>query len=82
MIRLQRPAGAWNLLQPFEKLVLRGQLPGAFGYDRAAHSLRVMRASSAFIRSIAGSHAPAAMCRRMSASLALRSAGASSRALR
>lgn len=52
MIRLQRPAGAWNLLQPFEKLVLRGQLPGAFGYDRAAHSLRVLRAQGASVREL------------------------------
>jgi hypothetical protein len=52
MIRLNRPSGAWNLLQPFEKLVLRGQLPGAFGYDRAAHSLRVMRAKGASLREL------------------------------
>ena len=32
--------GRWRLAEPNEKLRLRGALPGAFSYDRTAHSLR------------------------------------------
>lgn len=43
MIELARPSGRWSVHDAGEKLALRGRLPGAFGWDLAAHSIRVAR---------------------------------------
>ncbi len=42
---LLRSAGPWRFHDPAAKLLARGALPGAFGYDLAAHSLRCARAT-------------------------------------
>jgi hypothetical protein len=36
--------GLWVVADPEADLVYRGNLPGAFGYDQAAHTLRILRA--------------------------------------
>ena len=40
MLTVDRPAGPYLLAYPAEKLAARGTLPGAFGFDQAAHSFR------------------------------------------
>lgn len=42
---LLRPSGPWRILSPAAKLRVRGGLPGAYGYDLAAHSFRCARAA-------------------------------------
>lgn len=43
-VTLSRSGGPWSILDPAEKLYVRGMLPGASGYDLAAHGVRVARA--------------------------------------
>src|SRR5688572_4026513 len=39
-ITVPRPRGSYVIAHPAEKLAARGALPGAFGYDHAAHTFR------------------------------------------
>jgi len=41
---LDTPHGPWEVVDAAEKLAWRSTLPGAFGYDRCAHALRLARA--------------------------------------
>lgn len=44
---MKNAAGEWNLVEPDEKLAFRGSLPGAFGFDQAAHTLRALQIDGA-----------------------------------
>lgn len=44
MILVSRPGSPWRIERAAEKLTLRARLPGAFVYDRVAHSIRVAEA--------------------------------------
>lgn len=44
MMVLDTPHGPWRIVDAAEKLAWRASLPGAFGYDRCAHALRLARA--------------------------------------
>lgn len=44
MLVLDTPHGPWRILDGAAKLAWRATLPGASGYDRAAHALRLARA--------------------------------------
>lgn len=44
MMVLDTPHGPWEVVDAAEKLAWRSSLPGAFGYDRCAHALRLARA--------------------------------------
>jgi len=43
-MQLKKAGGAWLLEEPDEKLTFRASLPGAFGYDQAAHLFRSLQA--------------------------------------
>ncbi len=45
LILVSRPGAPWRIERAAEKLLLRARLPGAFVYDRVAHSLRVAEAN-------------------------------------
>lgn len=51
-ITLRRPGGAWAVLDAAEKLAVRAMLPGARGYDLAAHGARVARARGVGFREL------------------------------
>lgn len=51
-LTVRRPAGPWAILHGAEKLHVRGTLPGAYGYDLAAHGLRVARARGVGFREL------------------------------
>ncbi|MBI5514860.1 MAG: hypothetical protein HY909_13880 [Deltaproteobacteria bacterium] len=44
-LTLPTPKGPWTVAFPREKLLARGRLPGAYGYDLAAHAFRRARAA-------------------------------------
>ena len=43
-LTLLRAGSAWTVRDPAEKLQVRGTLPGAYGFDLAAHGARAARA--------------------------------------
>ncbi len=51
-VTVRRPRGPWKILDAAEKLLARGVLPGAYGYDLAAHGLRVARARGVGFREL------------------------------
>jgi hypothetical protein len=51
-ITLTRPTGPWRVLHAAEKLLVRGALPGAYGFDLAAHGARVARARGVGVREL------------------------------
>lgn len=44
---MKNAAGEWILVEADEKLAFRANLPGAFGFDQAAHTLRALQAAGA-----------------------------------
>jgi hypothetical protein len=46
-LTLLRAGSPWTVRDPAEKLQVRGMLPGAYGFDLAAHAARVARARGA-----------------------------------
>jgi hypothetical protein len=46
-VTLTRSGAPWAVRDPAEKLAVRGMLPGAYGFDLAAHGARVARARGA-----------------------------------
>lgn len=51
-VTVTRPSGPWRILDAAEKLYVRGSLPGAYGFDLAAHGARVARARGVGFREL------------------------------
>ncbi len=58
-VTVQRPRGPWRILHAAEKLLVRGSLPGAYGFDLAAHGARIARARGVGFRELLALAMPA-----------------------